>query len=122
MMQPGCALGEVGHYFCKHLKPDKKAMQRILMELVSSLKHLIKQYFLLVDITLKQSLGHVALVWEMVEEAATGDSNRGDDFLYRRRGESFGKKGLFRHLEDALALAACNSKSLKSYSLYRECS
>lgn len=98
--------GEIRHHFSKHLQPDKKAMQRILMEFVGALKQVIKQDFFVVDVALKQGLGEVALVRKMIEETTLGNAHGGDDFFNGCGRESLGKNGLFRHLKDALSLAA----------------
>jgi hypothetical protein len=48
--------GEIRHHFSEHFQSHKKTMQWILMEFISTLKHVIKQDFLMVDVALKQGL------------------------------------------------------------------
>ncbi len=99
-------IGKVGHHFGKHFQANKKAVQRILMKLISTLKELIKQALLVIDVALKQRLGEVALVGKMIEEAALGYAHGSDDFFDGRGGKSFGKNRFFGHLQNTLTFAA----------------
>ena len=102
----GMRIGKVGHHFRKHLQSDKKAVQRILMKLVSTLKEVIKQSLLVIDVALKQRLCEVALVGKMIEEAALGYAHGSDDFFDGCGGKSLGKNRFFGHLQNALTFAA----------------
>ena len=82
------AARQVGHHFRQHLKPDEEAMERILVELIGAGKQLVEQSVLARHVTDQKRLRQLALVPEMIEEAALGDADRRDQLLDRGRGEA----------------------------------
>src|SRR5262245_10349305 len=78
-------------------------MQRILVEFIGATEDLVEQGVLARDIADQEGLGELALVLEMIEESALGNSDGGDQLLDRG-----GRKALLEHrrfscVENALA-------------------
>jgi hypothetical protein len=95
------AVGQIGENFRHHLEQDEKAVQRILVELVGTPEEIIEESVLAFDVTLQQGLGQGALVAEVIEEAALGDADGGDELVDRSRGETLLEHAGLRRVEDA---------------------
>jgi hypothetical protein len=83
-------------------------MQRILMELIGAMKEVIKHPLLLVDVTLQQCLGEIALVRKMIEKTTFGNAHSSNDFLNRRRSKPLGQNSFFSHFQYPFTFAAAS--------------
>lgn len=94
---------EIVEDFLEHLQRDEEAVQRVFGQLVSPREDLVEQHALAFEIAFEQRVREFALVGEVIEEAALGDPDGGDDFLDRGRGKSLGQDGGLCGVEEALA-------------------
>src|SRR5262249_30602883 len=107
----------------KQLEPDEKSLQRIFVELVAAAEDVFEHLAVLRQVAQQQALGQLALVLEMVEEAALGDTGCRDQLLDGGGGETLGEDGAFCKLEQALAgVAAFPWNIVEHGQLYHECS
>jgi hypothetical protein len=71
-----------------------------------AVEDVVELALVVVQITLHQGAGEVVLVLEMVEEAALGYADAGDQFLDRGRGESLLQDQLFGEFKQALPVGS----------------
>ena len=81
-------------------------MQRVLVELVGAAEEIVEQRVLALEVAHEQRLGELALVLEVVEEAALGDADGGDQLLDRGAGKALLEHGRLGDVEKALARVA----------------
>ena len=107
-------LGQPRHHLGEELQPDQEAVQRVVVQFVAAAKELVEHRAVLLEVALEQRLREIGLVLEMIEEAALGDADRGDDLLDRGRGESLREHRLLGGRENPLArLAAPSCRNLQ---------
>ena len=98
---------QVGHHLGEQLEGDERAVQRVVVELVGAAEDVGKRSVVLVDVAAHQRLGEVALVLEVIEEAALGDADAGDQLVDRGCGEALLEHGGLGELEDAGRACRC---------------
>ena len=66
-------------------------------------EQVVEQLPVMFEVAQQKTLGERTLVPEVIEEAALGQADLGDDLLDRGRRETLGQHGRLRHGEDLLA-------------------
>ena len=94
---------KVGKHLRHHFETDKKAMQRVFIELVRAPEQVVKEVVLALDVPRQQGPGEFALIPEVIEKPALGNADRGNQLVDRGSGKAFLQDGGLRHVEDALA-------------------
>jgi hypothetical protein len=74
-------LGEVPHQLRQHLEPSQESVKGILIDRVGAGEKLVEQLILPLGVANEERLGELALVLEMIEESALGNTDDGDQFL-----------------------------------------
>src|SRR5262245_10331863 len=116
-------LRKIGQHFGKELEADQKSLQRIFVELVAAAEDVLEHDVILREVAQQQALGELALVLEMVEEAAFRDAGRRDQLIDRGRGEAFCEHRVFSELEQAFTgVAALAWNIVEHRRLYHGCS
>ena len=95
--------GQIAHHLGEQLQADQEAVQRILVKLIAAPENVVEDRPVVREVAQQHRLGELGLVLEVIEEAALGDADRGDQLLDRGRGKALGQHGGFRDFEDALA-------------------
>ena len=90
----------------KHLEADEEAVQRVLVQLIGATEQVVEQRVVALDVAHQQRLREVALVFEMIEEAALGDTDGGDQLVDRGGGEALFEHRRLGRVENALARVA----------------
>ena len=99
-------LGRSAIISANSLRATSEAVQGVVIELVGAAEDVGKRRVVLVDVAAHQRLGEVALVLEVIEEAALGDADAGDQLVDRGGGEALLEHGGLGELEDAGARVA----------------
>jgi hypothetical protein len=98
-------------------------VQRVFVEIVAAPENGFEQLPILLKVPHQQSLGELALVLEMVKEAAFGNAGCRDQLVDRSGRETLGKHGAFRELKQALpCVGALAGNIIEHGGLYHECS
>lgn len=83
------AVRQIRQSFGQQLQAEQKSLQRIIGQLMSPTKDFVVDALVVLDVAFEQRPGEFILVPEMVEEAALGNADLGDQFVDRGRAEPF---------------------------------
>ena len=113
-------LGQVAHHLGEQLQSDEEAVQRIVVEFVAAREDFIEHLLVVLDVAQHQAHRERGLVAEVIEEAALGDADRGDDLVDRGRGETLREHRRFGDFEDAGARIELGLSDPAWLALYQE--
>lgn len=88
-------------------------MQRIVVQFAGTAEQIVEQRFLAFEIPFEQRLGQGTLVAKVMEEAAFGDPNLGDQLLDGRGGETLVQNRSFRRIQQTFA-GVCPALAFRS--------
>ena len=116
-------LRQVGKHLGEKLETDQEAVQRVFVQIIATAENAVEQFAILPQVAQQQTLGEFALILEVIEEAAFGNTGRRDQLLDRGGGKSFGEHCAFGELKQSFArVAGFAGRNLEHGALYHGCS